>query len=250
VQLVDLSADFRLGDAALHERIYGAPHDAPARLPGFTCALPDLEHVTPPGPIAHPGCFTTAVTLAIAPLVALDLAEPSFFASAVTGSTGSGRTPSPATHHPDRHANFRAYNPLAHRHAPEMEMLAARAASSADAVRVLFTPHSGPFARGIHATVHARLLHEVDAERLAAAMAGFYAHTPFVHVTASPPALSEVVGTNRARLGVAVRDRDAVVFSAIDNLTKGASGGALQWMNRLCGLDETAGLLLPGLGWS
>lgn len=250
LKVVDLSADFRISDPADYERVYGKPHGAPDRLAAFRCALPDLDRTAPAGPIAHPGCFTTAVTLACAPLHALGLAEPRFFAAAVTGSTGSGREPSATTHHPERHGGFKAYSPLQHRHEIEMRTLVGRAAGGGEAPEVLFVPHSGPFARGIHATVHARLVKPLDAAALAAAIAGFYAATPFVSVSTAPPALKEVVGTNRCRLGVAARGRDAVVFSVIDNLTKGAAGGGVQWMNRLLGQDETAGLLLPGLGWN
>ena len=248
VSLVDLSADFRLADAQLYEATYGKPHDAPGRLADFQCALPDLEKDTPSGPVAHPGCFTTAVTLACAPLEALGLAEPHYAVSAVTGSTGSGRQPSATTHHPERHGNLRAYSPLRHRHVAEMEMLLGRL--SGERPHVSFVPHSGPFARGIHATVHVRLARELSAAELREAVSGFYGESPFVSVMKRPPSIKEVVGTNRCALAVEANGHDAVVLSVIDNLTKGAAGGAVQWMNRLLGLDPKAGLELPGWGWS
>lgn len=248
VKLVDLSADFRHPDPALYETIYGTPHAATERLATFTSALPDLVREDPAGPVAHPGCFTTAVSLACRPLVARGLVrEPRFLVSAVTGSTGSGRSPKPGTHHPERHGGFRAYNPLRHRHAPEMARLIG--GGDASGIEVLFVPHSGPFARGIHATVHVRLQKALDAAELAQEIQAFYADSPFVFAGTAPPSLKDVVGTNRCHLGVSCDGDSAVVLSAIDNLTKGAAGGALQWMNRLLGLPETSGLFGPGLGW-
>lgn len=248
LHLVDLSGDFRLPTPADYQRVYGEPHAAPHRYSAFTCGLPELTADTPDGPVAHPGCFTTAVTLACAPAQELALAHPCYRVSAVTGSTGSGRSPSATTHHPERHGNLKAYLPLAHRHAPEMEMLLGRLGG--ERPEVAFVPHSGPWSRGIHATVHLDLVREMTTEELAASYADFYAGAPFVTVSTEPPRLKDVVATNRCRIGVANRGRRAVVLSVIDNLTKGAAGGALHWMNRLCGFDETMGLDLPGVGWS
>lgn len=248
LRLVDLSADFRLPSPVDYERVYGSPHAAPHRYGDFTCGLPELTGETPEGAVVHPGCFTTATVLAIAPAQALGLAHPCFRVSAVTGSTGSGRSPSANTHHPERHGNLKAYLPLAHRHVPEMEMLLARLGG--ERPEVLFVPHSGPWSRGIHATVHLDLTREMTTQELGDSYADFYGDAPFVSVGTEPPRLKEVVATNRCRIGVAASGRRAVVFSVIDNLTKGAAGGAVHWMNRLCSFEETAGLGLPGVGWS
>jgi len=251
--VVDLSADFRFADPLRYERIYGHPHPQPELLRLFACALPELTAGLPARHIGNPGCFPTAVALAAAPLVALDLieprapGEPGVTAVAITGSTGSGRTPTARSHHPERRSNLVAYEPFTHRHSHEIETLA-----NGDWGRNLaidFLPHSGPFARGIHATVQARLRQPMSREDLLQRLQAFYAKRPFVSVSDTPPGLQSVVGTNRCALGVAVRERSVAVFSVIDNLVKGASGGALQWMNRLLELPETAGLELPGLGW-
>ena len=267
LRVVDLSADFRFAAAADYESVYGHAHGAPDRLAGFRCALPehaDLAFGTaaadappplaPREHIAHPGCFPTAVLLAAVPLVRLGWIEPSLQVVAVTGSTGAGRTPSPTTHHPARRSNLFAYSPLAHRHEPEMRALAAAAVGAPVAIH--FVPQAGPFARGIYATVQARLLRPApaahDAEQAAAVRADlerFYAAAPFVDVLAEPPRLQDVVGSNRCRLGIAVAGDRLVAFSAIDNLTKGAAGGGIQWLNRLLGFPETAGLTQPGIGW-
>jgi N-acetyl-gamma-glutamyl-phosphate reductase common form len=245
---VDLSADFRFADPERFARIYGQAHGAPGRSGAFVCAVPEHHRGPTPQHAAQPGCFTTAVVLAAYPLYALGLAAGGVFVSAVTGSSGSGRTPGPGTHHPERSGNLVAYSPLAHRHEPEMAMLLAPACGGVEP-EVEFVPHSGPFVRGILATVRVPLVEPMPAPALAAAVAEFYGGAPFVHVTTAQPRLNEVIGTNACRLGVATRGRTAVVTSVIDNLVKGAAGGGVQWMNRLLGFEESAGLNLAGIGW-
>lgn len=249
LHVVDLSADFRLPDAGLWEAVYGSEHAAPEVLPLFSCALPDLTAAVPTHHVAHPGCFTTAVTLGAAPLLGLGLIEPEIIVDAVTGSTGSGRQPGPGTHHPDRHASLRAYKPLVHRHRVEMERLLTDISESEAAPVVHFVPHSGPFSRGIHATLHARLVDPMHADEVALRMRAFYEGSPFVSVQPGPVPMKSVVGTNLCRLGVSAEGERVVVTSVIDNLTKGAAGGALQWMNRLFGLSEELGLDDPAPGW-
>jgi N-acetyl-gamma-glutamyl-phosphate reductase len=300
VRVVDLSADFRHPDPARYRAIYGQPHGAPARLAEFVCALPELAPALPQGArhVSHPGCFTTAATLALAPLLAGGWIEPRATVVAVTGSTGAGRTPTATTHHPERRSDLFAYAVGGHRHEPEMRALLAAACAAAGGAgagavpepEIVFVPHSGPFARGIHATISARLAKAASEEELRAVMTSFYdpsrlvdacpsttsaeassvgAHSPFteslsslslswseterpssfVRVGTAPPRLVSVVGTNRCELALAVRGDELIVFSALDNLVKGAAGGALQWLNRLSGLPEDAGLRLPGLGW-
>ncbi len=250
LRVVDLSADFRFPTSAAYEEVYGHPHGAPRRLEEFRCDLPEHVAETPRRHVAHPGCFTTAATLATVPFLRLGLVEPEISVVAITGSTGAGRTPTGATHHPARRSNLYAYNPLRHRHQPEMRNFAAAALEEhGGEATIHFVPHAGPFARGIHATVLMTLRAPASAEEVTDALAGFYREAPFVDVLPEPPRLQDVVGTNRCLLGVAVDGEQLVVCSAIDNLVKGAAGGAIQWMNRLLGLPETAGLTLPGLGW-
>jgi N-acetyl-gamma-glutamyl-phosphate reductase len=250
VRAVDLSADFRFDDPARWEAIYGRPHGAPARAAEFVCAVPEHWRGQTPRFAAQPGCFTTAATLAAYPLLALGLADPTaeIFVSAVTGSSGSGRSPSTTTHHPERRSSLHAYAPLGHRHESEMRRLLAPACGGLEP-EVAFVPHSGPFVRGIHATLRIPLREPLAASDLARRLAEFYRDAPFVAVSTAPPRLTEVAGTNRCRIGVATRGRTAVLFSAIDNLVKGAAGGGVQWLNRLFGLPDDTGLRLPGLGW-
>ena len=248
VHVVDCSADFRFAKASDWESVYGHAHGAPELLGQFHCAVPEHVDGVPAAHIAHPGCFATAMLLAAVPLMRAGLVEPDLYVSAVTGSTGSGKSPQPGTHHPERNSNLYAYKPLAHRHAPEVETLAATAAGTRP--RLHFVPHSGPFARGIHATLQARASRPVTTDELRAAFASAYANAPFVTVIDGQPRIKDVVASNFARIGVASDGDTIVVMSVIDNLVKGAAGGAVQWMNRLWGLPDTDGLTMPAPGWT
>lgn len=246
-RIVDISADFRYRDPALFEEVYGQPHGAPDRMEMFTCAVPEhLSEIATPH-AAQPGCFATAMLLGVVPLLRSGLAGDDFFVSGVTGSTGSGRSPTATTHHPERHSNVFAYKPLAHRHAPEVESIAATVVGRRPTIR--FVPHSGPFARGIHVTIQGRLLDGADAEDLRVAMGDAYRDQVFVEVVDAPPRVKDVAGSNRARIHVCCDGRTYVALVVIDNLVKGAAGGAMQWMNRLLGLPEDNGLTLPGPAW-
>jgi N-acetyl-gamma-glutamyl-phosphate reductase common form len=246
--VVDISADYRYPTDEAYAAVYRHAHGAPQRLKQFTCAVPEHLAKAPTPHVAHPGCFATAILLASVPLLKLGLATPQLFVTGVTGSTGSGRKPVEGTHHPLRHSDMYAYNPLAHRHAPEVAACA-RAASGVDA-HFAFVPHSGPFARGIHVTVQALLARPATQAELLEAFTRFYAHSPFVAVAAQPPRVKDVAGSNYARLSVATDGKSVAVMSVLDNLNKGAAGGAMQWMNRLLGLPEAAGLTAPAAGWT
>jgi len=246
--VVDISADFRYRTAAAYEAVYKHAHGAPARISAFACAVPEHQREISTAHIAHPGCFATATLLASVPLLSLGLTTPEIFVSAVTGSTGSGRKPTDGTHHPVRHSDLYSYSALSHRHTPEITACAL-AASGVDA-QFAFVPHSGPFARGIHATVQARLKTALDTKQVLAALRQFYSNSPFVRVGDSMPRIKEVAGSNYAQLSAVSDGRTVAVMCAIDNLNKGAAGGAVQWMNRLYGLDETAGLTAPAAGWT
>jgi N-acetyl-gamma-glutamyl-phosphate reductase common form len=224
-RVVDISADFRYPNAESYEAVYRHPHGAPARIPQFTCAVP--EHLARLGTphVGHPGCFATAILLAAVPLLAAGLVTPLLFVSGTTGSTGSGRKPIEGTHHPLRHSDLYAYSALAHRHVPEV-IACARAATGVQA-EFAFIPHSGPFARGIHVTLQAQLRRSLDTEAALTALRAFYAH-----------------------LSAVARGGTLAVVCVIDNLCKGAAGGAIQWMNRMFDLPETAGLAAPAPGWT
>lgn len=231
VHVVDMSADHRLGVS--REFHYG---------------LPDLDSAATANHVSHPGCFATAATLACAPLVEAGLVAGALFLSGVTGSTGSGAQAKAGTHHPTRNGAVWAYEPLRHRHTPEIRsMLSSLAGRDVD---VAFVPHSGPFSRGIHMTVLAKAGTGVDASKVLNAFQSRYGASPFIRVGDAMPSVREVAGTNRCHIGVATDGGSIAVTAVIDNLVKGAAGGAMQWMNRLFGLGETAGLMTPGTGWA
>lgn len=247
-RVVDISADFRYSSAEAYEAVYAHRHGAPERIREFTCAVPEHLDRVSTRHVAHPGCFATSILLASVPLLSAGLIEPSLFVTGITGSTGSGRKPVEGTHHPVRHSDLYSYNALAHRHAPEVAACA-KAASGVDA-EFSFVPHSGPFARGIHTTVQARLASHADTARVLDALRKFYAGQPFVRVTEQAPRVKDIVASNYAQLSAVAKGRTVAVMCAVDNLNKGAAGGAVQWMNRLFELPETTGLTAPAAGWT
>lgn len=247
VHVVDSSADFRYSKQSDYEAVYGSEHGAPELLDQFYSSVPEHADNTDALHVGHPGCFATAVLLASVPLLKSGFTEAEVFVAATTGSTGSGRSPQAGTHHPERHSNTYAYKPLSHRHAPEIARLCE--AASGRASKVNFVPHSGPFARGIYATVQAKLVDDVSEQQVRDVFSAAYADSPFVQLVAGTPRLKNVVASNYCHIGVAVEDGTVVVLSALDNIVKGAAGGAVQWMNRLWKLPETSGLQTAAPGW-
>ncbi|MCL4721839.1 MAG: N-acetyl-gamma-glutamyl-phosphate reductase [Gammaproteobacteria bacterium] len=247
VTVVDVSSDFRFRRAQEFQAVYKSPHGAPQLLPQFVCALPEHLPGIPAPHVGHPGCFASAMLAGLVPLLRLRLTEGPVYASGVTGSTGAGRTPIATTHHPERHSNLFAYNPLQHRHTPEVMQICAQLTGVSP--ELYFIPHSGPFARGIHMTLQARLAAPQTADQLRDSIAGFYAGCEFVRVVDGMPRVKDVAGSNYCHVGVAASGHSVAVMVTLDNLVKGAAGGAVQWMNRLLGLPETAGLTAPAPGW-
>jgi N-acetyl-gamma-glutamyl-phosphate reductase len=248
VHCVDISADFRYSSAAAYEGVYKHAHGAPARIGEFTCAVPEHLRTAPTPHVAHPGCFATAALLASVPLLTLGLTDPRLFVTGITGSTGSGRKPVEGTHHPLRHGDLYAYGALSHRHVPEI-VACAKMASGIEA-EINFVPHSGPFARGIHVTVQASLKRPMTTDQACEALSLYYKDCPFVRVGAAAPRVKHVAASNYAHLSAAANGTTIAVMAVLDNLNKGAAGGAMQWMNRLLGFDETAGLTASAPGWT
>jgi N-acetyl-gamma-glutamyl-phosphate reductase len=248
VHCVDISADFRYSSQGAYEAVYKHPHGAPARIREFTCAVPEHLKTSPTPHVAHPGCFATATLLASVPLLALGLTDTRLFVTGVTGSTGSGRKPTDGTHHPHRHSDFYSYGALSHRHVPEIAACA-KLATGIEA-EFNFVPHSGPFARGIHVTVQAALKKSIGSAEALAALKSYYRDCPFVRVGEAAPRVKDVATSNYANLSAVTNGNSIAVMSVLDNLNKGAAGGAVQWMNRLLGLDETLGLTATAPGWT
>jgi N-acetyl-gamma-glutamyl-phosphate reductase len=240
--VVDLAADFRLRDAALYPRWYGEEHKHPELLSEAVFGIPELFGEELPGAtlIAVAGCYVTAAALALAPLVRAGVIEPSgIIVDAASGVSGAGRSLKATTHFNAVDEDFTAYGLLNHRHTPEMEQ--------ATGARILFTPHLAPMNRGILATCYARPT-TADADPLSM-LASYYASSPFVVVSERSPSTKATLGSNAAHLTARNDPRTGwvVALSAIDNLTKGAAGQAIQCANLALGLPETAGLPVAGL---
>lgn len=250
LRVIDLSADFRLQDPGLYPEWYGRKHAAPELLASFAYGLPELNREAIRGSrrVANPGCFATAITLALAPLCKALSPSTTVTVTAVTGSSGSGAVPSARTHHPTRAGTLRAYRPLAHQHTPEILQSLARVTPGGAAPRLAFVPVSGPIVRGIYAVCQAALPASWDAQRLRAIYEEAYADERFVRLTAIPADLQVVTGSNFCDLfvGADAQKGQAVVIAAIDNLVKGAAGQAVQNLNLIMGWDEAEGLRLAG----
>ncbi len=245
---VDISADFRYSQACAYESVYKHAHGAPARIGQFTCAVPEHLRTSPTPHVSHPGCFATATLLASVPLLALGLTDTRLFVTGITGSTGSGRRPAEATHHPTRHSDLYSYGALSHRHVPEI-VACAKLATGVEA-EFNFVPHSGPFARGIHVTVQASLKRSIGSGHAIEALTAFYDKCPLVRVIDTAPRVKDVATSSFANLSAVTNGSSIAVMAVLDNLNKGAAGGAMQWMNRLLGFDETLGLLAAAPGWT
>jgi N-acetyl-gamma-glutamyl-phosphate reductase len=242
--LVDLAADFRLHDPALYPRWYGEPHTAPELLGAFAYGLPELfrDEIKGAAHVATPGCYPTAAALALAPLVRAGAVETSgIIVDAASGVSGAGRPPKPTTTFCTVDEDFSAYGLLDHRHTAEMEQVLGAS--------VLFTPHLAPMSRGILATCYGRPTGSTSTEALLELQRTAYRDEPFVTVLDGSPSTKATLGSNVAHVTARYDERTGTVLAiaAIDNLTKGASGGAVQCANLLLGLPETSGLPLVGV---
>ena len=252
VRVIDMSGAFRLKDLTAYERFYGGPHARPALLERFVYGLPELERdrILNARFVSSPGCFATSIELALLPFAKAGLLEGSVDVVGVTGSSGSGVTPSVTTHHPTRSVNLRTYRPLAHQHAPEIE--AALTSAGAKNLALNFVPVSAPLARGIFSTAFFRVPSKTSTEALSLLPRQTYANEPFVRVPQSRlPEVAAVSGSNYAEVGVVIGSeqdgtRLVTVFAALDNLVKGGAGQAIQNMNLMLGLPETTALRDPG----
>lgn len=250
VKVVDLSGDFRLRDGAAYPGVYGWAHPAHDWLAKAAYGLPECggrAAVRDAGCrlVANPGCHASATILALWPLARAGLLPPRPAVVSVTGSSGSGAEPKKGTHHPERFSNFKAYKPLEHQHVPEIEQCLSGAGAKGS--RLAFVPCSGPFSRGILVTA----VLETGASREEAVRAAYreaYAAEPFVRFVPDSAEVRAVAGTNFADVAVVSRDGATCVTVAIDNLGKGMAGTAVQNVNLLFDVPETAGLRRPGAG--
>ncbi|MFG2286169.1 N-acetyl-gamma-glutamyl-phosphate reductase [Streptomyces sp. NPDC048595] len=249
VLVVDMGADFRLRDAADWERFYGSEHAGTwpyglPELPGCRAALEGSKR------IAVPGCYPTAVSLALFPAYAAGLVEAEAVVVAASGTSGAGKAAKPHLLGSEVMGSMSPYGVGGvHRHTPEM--IQNLGAVAGEPVTVSFTPTLAPMPRGILATCSAKAKPGVDAAVVRAAYDKAFADEPFVRLLPEGqwPATAAVYGSNAAQIQVAYDEAAGrvIVISAIDNLTKGTAGGALQSMNIALGLDETTGLSTTGV---
>ncbi len=237
VRVVDLSGAFRLRDTAAFKKYYGLEHPRPDLLQRAFYGLPELSR-PPQGTrlIANPGCYATAASLALAPLVEAGLVEGPLIVDGASGVTGAGRKATEDLSFAEVDEDFKAYKVLRHQHTPEMAQTLKRP--------LTFTAHLLPAKRGILATCYARLGPGRRADELRSAFLHKYADEPFLDVLGTPDevSLKGVIGTNKCQLAVASDGEMVIVVSAIDNLLKGAAGQAVQNLNLSMGWPETAGL--------
>ena len=246
VKAIDLSGDFRLRDQSVFEKHYKQQHTAIAAQAEFVYGLTETnrETIKQARLIANPGCFATATLLGLAPLVARNLLSGRVVVDAKTGSSGSGAKAAANTHHPQRMNSFYAYKPFTHQHVPEIEQELDHVGDWTS--ELVFMTHSLPVARGIFASIYAETKTELSEDELRNIYSEFYRDSFFVRLVNGSPDINWVKTTNFCDIGFAVRGKQVVVFSAIDNLVKGAAGQAVQNMNLMYGLDEKTALILAG----
>jgi N-acetyl-gamma-glutamyl-phosphate reductase len=244
VKAIDLSGDFRLSDADAFRQFYKL--EKSARQGDFVYGLTETnrEAIKTANYIANPGCFATATLLGLAPLVSNLLISGRVIVDAKTGSSGSGAKAAANTHHPQRANSFYAYKPFAHQHVPEIEQCLKSVGDFTS--ELVFMTHSLPVARGIFASIYVELKKEMTTENLREVYADLYRDSFFVRLVDGSPDINWVKTTNFCDLGFAVKGKSAVIFSAIDNLVKGAAGQAVQNMNLMFGLDEKTALIFTG----
>ncbi len=249
VRVIDLAADFRIKHVPTWEQCYGATHACPELVDEAVYGLPELNREAIRGArlVANPGCYPTSVILALMPLLANGLIDPgSIIADCKSGTSGAGRNASIGTAFCEVTESVKAYAVSGHRHLPEIRAILQTIDAAADLV---FTPHLMPMIRGIHATVYADA--RGSADQVQSQFEDYYRDEPFVDVmpAGSHPETRSVRGANICRLAIHFLEaaQKYVVLSVEDNLVKGAAGQAIQNMNLMFGLDETAGLEAPGM---
>jgi N-acetyl-gamma-glutamyl-phosphate reductase len=243
-KIIDLSADYRLNNAAEYATWYGLEHSDPRRLGNVVYGLPEIyrERIQRADLVANPGCYPTSAILALAPLLrAGAILRRGIIVDSKSGVSGAGREAKAHLHFPECNESVSAYGVGSHRHMPEIDQVLSHVADAE--VRIIFTPHLIPMDRGILSTCYAEPTGEFEGKSLLDVIREFYANERFVRVSENLPTTKQVSGTNFCDITVReVRGR-IIVISAIDNLIKGASGAAVQNFNLMYGFKESTALL-------
>lgn len=245
-KVVDLSADFRLRDAAAYAEFYGESHGAAHLLPHAVYGLPELhrDEIRTASLVASAGCYPTSILLPLVPLLRRRLIEADDISvSSASGVSGAGRKAETPFLYGECNESMRAYGLPKHRHLSEIEQELSLAADKP--VAITFVPHLAPMTRGIHTTIFARLASGTRQEEIFPALEEAYSSEPFVRVSKNLPDTKHVNGTNFCDISTRYDERAKrlILLSAEDNLVKGAAGQAVQNFNLMAGLEETAGLL-------
>ena len=244
-RVIDLSADFRLDDHAIYETYYGRKHTNPSLPNKPVYGLPELvdrDSIAKADLVANPGCYPTATLLALMPLVRAGVVQGVPVVDAKSGASGAGRSRKETDYlFSEIHGSFKAYGVNGHRHTAELEQISG--------MKVRFTPHLIPVARGIHSTAHVPLKESLSKNALREIFDEFYRNEKFVTVQDALPSTKQVLGSNRCAISVEADERCgfAVVCSVIDNLVKGMAGQAIQNMNLMAGISEDTGLPMDGM---
>ena len=255
LKVIDMSADFRLKNPTDYEKYYGWNHAHPELLKDSVYGLPELhrEEIKNAKIIACPGCMATAAILGLAPIIKAGLVDKDkIVVDLKVGSSGGGSKPTVSSHHPERFGGVRPYQTVGHRHTAEVEQ--ELAALSGDPLKISFTPHAVNMVRGILATIHTFPKQTLANKDLWRVLRGMYGTEPFIRLVKyqkGPYQLPDpkvTLGTNFCDVGFEIDEHAnrLLLFSAIDNMTKGAAGQAVQCMNIQYGIDETAGLKSTG----
>lgn len=249
LRIVDLSGDHRLADPVAYRAAYGADHPHPDELTSgrWAFGLPEAhrDRIRAARLVANPGCFSTGALLGVLPLARAGLVGGPVRHVAITGSSGSGIEPGAGTHHPERVENVRAYKVLDHQHVPEIRRCL-EGLGMEPGTRWRMVPESGPLARGIFSALFVPLTRALSTDDVRAVFAEEYGDDPFVRLRGDTPQVAHVRGTNFCDVAVKSDGEECVVLTAIDNLGKGMATQAVQNLNLLFGLEETAGLRRPG----
>jgi len=246
VKAIDLSGDFRINDADIFKQFYKLEHTATDLQKEFVYGLTETNQEAIKGAkyIANPGCFATATLLALSPMVKSGLLTGKIIVDAKTGSSGSGAKAAANTHHPQRSNSFYAYKPFAHQHVPEIQQHLREVGEITN--DFVFMTHSLPVSRGIFASCYLETTVNLTSEDVKNLYELFYKDSFFVRLVENSPDINWVKTTNFCDIAAHSNGKQIVVFSAIDNLVKGAAGQAVQNMNLMFDLDEKTGLIFAG----
>jgi len=255
LKVIDMSADFRLKNPADYETYYEFKHAHPEMLKEAAYGLPELhrEEIKKANLVACPGCMATSAILGLAPIIKAGLIDTKkIVVDLKVGSSGGGSKPNLASHHPERFGGVRPYQVVGHRHTAEVEQ--ELTALSTEPVKIGFTPHAVNMVRGILATIHTYPKQKIENKDLWKALRGMYGSEPFIRLVKyqkGPYQLPDpkiVMGTNFCDVGFEIDEHTGrlIMFSAIDNMAKGAAGQGVQCLNLVLGLEETTGLKSTG----